>query len=87
MAEPIDLIIPMLREMRAENASMHEQTRALISALEKRMDGRLGAVETAQSSFKQALSADTLMSRLLTGEFDERIESLERRVRALEGQS
>lgn len=87
MAEPADMILPMLRDMRAENASMHEQTRAMIAALEKRMDVRLGAVEAAQGSFKHALSADTLMSRLLTGEFDERIESLERRVRALEGTS
>ena len=83
MPEPGDMILPMLREMRAENASLHEQTRAMIAALEKRM----GAVEAAQSSFKQALGADTLMSRLFTGEFDERIESLERRVRVLEGQS
>ena len=83
MAEASNLILPMLREMRAENASLHEQTRAVIAALDKRM----GAVEAAQASFKQALSADTLMSRLLTGEFDERIEPLERRVRALEGTS
>ena len=83
MAEPDDMIMPMLREMRAENASLHEQTRAMITAL----DRRIGAVEAAQASFKQALSADTLMSRLLTGEFDERIVSLEQRVRALEGHS
>ena len=81
------MILPLLREMRAENASMHEQTRGMIAALEKRMDARFSAVEAAQSSFKHALRADTLMSRLLTGEFDERIESLERRVRELEGSS
>jgi hypothetical protein len=66
------MIMPMLREMRAEIAARFDG-----------VDARLEALERAQASFKQALSADTLMSRLLTGEF-ERIESLERRVRALD---
>jgi polyhydroxyalkanoate synthesis regulator phasin len=51
------------------------------------LDRRLGAVEEAQRSYRQALTADTLMSKLLTGEFEERIEALERRVRELETQS
>jgi polyhydroxyalkanoate synthesis regulator phasin len=83
MAEASDMILPLLREMRQENASLHEQTRGLIQAL----DRRLGAVEEAQRSYRQALTADTLMSKLLTGEFEERIEALERRVRELETQS
>jgi hypothetical protein len=82
MAEPVDMIIPLLREMRTENAALHEQTRALIAALDK----RLGAVEAAQSSYRQALAADTLLSKLVTGEFQERIETLERKFRELEGQ-
>ncbi len=81
MAEPADMIIPLLREMRAENKSLHEQTRAILAALDK----RLGGVESAQRSYRQALTSDTLMSRLLTGEFEERIEALENRVRELEG--
>jgi hypothetical protein len=43
MADPADMIVPLLREMRAESAALHEQTRALIQALDK----RLGAVEAA----------------------------------------
>jgi hypothetical protein len=81
MAEPTDIIVPLLREMRAENASLHQQTRALIAELDK----RLGAVETAQKSYRSALTADTLMSKLITGEFEERIEALERKVEELEG--
>ena len=80
MAEPIDMIVPMLREMRAEmaatraeNAALHEQTRAMIRELDK----RLGAVEAAQSSYRHALSADTLLTKLVTGEFEQRIETLE----------
>jgi hypothetical protein len=37
----------------------------------------LGAVEAAQSSYRHALAADTLLSKLVTGEFEERIETLE----------
>ena len=83
MAEPADMIIPLLREIRSENLAEHERTRALIAAVDK----KLGAVAEAQTSFRQALTADTLMSKLLTGEFEERIEALERKVRELEGRA
>jgi hypothetical protein len=82
MAEPADMILPLLPEMRAENAELHEQTRELIKALDK----RLGVVEGAQGSFRQALTADALLSKLVTGEFEGRIEALERKVRELERQ-
>ena len=89
MADPVDMIIPMLREMRAENREAraentrdHEETRALVRALERRM----GAIEESQISYRQALTADTLLSKLVTGEFEERIEALERKVRELESQ-
>jgi hypothetical protein len=75
MAEPVDMILPLLREMRAENAERHGEVIA-----------RLTALERAQTSFKHALTADSLLSKLVTGEFEGRIEDLERRVRELEGQ-
>lgn len=77
MTEPTDMIVPLLREMRAENVTLHQQTRAMSEVL----DRRLGRVEEAQTSYRQALTADTLMSKLLTGEFEERIEALRRRSR------
>ena len=79
MAEPEDMILPMLRDMRVENLGEHKRTREQID----RMERRLAKIEAAQSSFRQALSADSLMSKLLTGEFDERIEALERKVQEL----
>jgi hypothetical protein len=81
MTDPADMIVPLLREMRAENLAQHEQTRALVTMLDK----RLGGVEEAQKSFRQALTADPLLSKLVTGEFEERIEALENKVRELEG--
>ena len=81
MTDPADMIVPLLREMRAENLALHEQTRVLVMALDK----RLGGVEETQRSFRQALTADTLLSKLVTGEFEERIEALENKVKELEG--
>ena len=80
MAEPVDMIIPMLREMRAENAGFHEQTKAMFAAIDK----RLGGIEQRQDTFRSALSADSLLSKLVTGDFEERIGALERKVRELE---
>jgi hypothetical protein len=80
MAGPADMIVPLLREMRAENAALHEETRELIKALDKRP----GAVERAQDSDRKALSADTLLSKLVTGQFEERIGVFERKMLELE---
>ena len=73
MAEPIDMIMPMLRDMRAENLAGF-----------KRIEQRLKKLEEAQISFKQALAADSLLSKLVTGEFEGRIEALEAKIRELE---
>ena len=73
MAEQADMILPLLREMRIENVTRQEQ---VISRLER--------LEQSQSSFKQALTVDTLLRGLVTGEFEERIEALEWKVRELE---
>ena len=81
MTDPADMSVPMLREMRAENLAQHERTQALVAALDKRP----GGVEEAQKSYRQALTADTLLSKLVTGEFEQRIEALENKVRELEG--
>jgi hypothetical protein len=82
MAEPLDMILPMLREMRTEINSRFDQ----VDVRFDQVDRRLAALEAAQASFKQALSADSLLSRLVTGEFEGRIEALERKVRDLEAQ-
>jgi hypothetical protein len=39
MSDPADMIVPLLREMRAENLEQHELTRALVMALDKRLGG------------------------------------------------
>jgi hypothetical protein len=71
MAEPEDMILPMLREMRAEMSAGFTRVDARFDTV----DRRLIALEAAQASFKQALGADSLLSRLVTGEFEGRIEA------------
>lgn len=80
MAEPADMIVPLLREMRTENKALHGATADRLDLIEK----RLKKLEETQISYRQALSADSLLSKLVTGEFEERIEALERKVRELE---
>jgi hypothetical protein len=80
MAEPIDMIMPMLRDMRGENEARHGEVLARFDRVEQ----RLKKLEDAQVSFKQALAADSLLSKLVTGEFEGRIEALEAKVRELE---
>lgn len=80
MADTSDMILPMLRELRAEMAERFEGVNRRFDAV----DGRLEAIEAAQRSFRQALSADSLLSKLVTGEFQQRIELLEEKVGRLE---
>ena len=69
MAESSDMILPLLREMRAENLAEHQQTQA-----------RLEKMEEALVTFRHALSADSLLSKIVTGEFEEKLDLLERRM-------
>jgi hypothetical protein len=57
MAAATDMIMPMLRDMRAENEAQHGEV------LERfdRVEQRLQKLEDAQVSFKQALTADSLL--------------------------
>jgi hypothetical protein len=70
--EPENMIIPLLREMRSE---IREQ----FTQIEQRLD----KLESGQKTIRQALTADTMMTKFVTGDFEERIFELERKVEAL----
>jgi polyhydroxyalkanoate synthesis regulator phasin len=82
MAGPEDMIVPLLHEMRAEISSRFDGVDGRLDLVER----RLAKLEEQQVSYRQALSADSLLSKLVTGEFEERIEALEKRMRELEAQ-
>ncbi|MBR0555634.1 hypothetical protein J5J10_08060 [Ciceribacter sp. L1K23] len=77
--EPVDMIMPMLREIRAEISDMRGEMNQRFEAVEERLD----KLESGQKTIRQAMQADTMMSRLVTGEFEDRIFELERKVDAL----
>jgi hypothetical protein len=82
MAERTDMIVPRLREMRFEVLNERDSTRALQTVLNE----RLGSVEGARKTLGQVLLANSLMRKLVTKEFAQRIAALEQRVHELEMQ-
>ncbi|WP_438748815.1 hypothetical protein [Pararhizobium sp. O133] len=73
--EPENMIIPPLREMRGEIKELRGEVAGLKQQLDK--------LESGQKTIRQALTADTMMSKFVTGDFEERIFDLERKVEAL----
>ncbi|OLP55320.1 hypothetical protein BJF92_22420 [Rhizobium rhizosphaerae] len=77
--EPESMIIPLLREIRGEIDRRFEEVRGEFVDLRQRLD----KLESGQKTIRQALTADTMMSKFVTGDFEERIFELERKVEAL----
>ena len=73
MAEPGDMIVPMLREIRAEIAEFRKET-----------NERLTKLEAGQRNLRSAVAGESVLGRMLVGEFEERIETLESKVEKLE---
>ena len=67
--EPESIILPLLREIRSEIGEAREH---------------LDKLESGQKTIRQALTADTMMTKFVTGDFEERIFELERKVEALQ---
>ncbi|WP_137153676.1 hypothetical protein [Rhizobium sp. FKL33] len=77
--EPDDMVMPMLREMRAEMREQFSDMREQFSVVNARLD----KLEAGQKSIRHALTADTMMSKYMIGDFEERISDLERKVEDL----
>jgi hypothetical protein len=80
MAEPADLVLPLLREMRTESAKNF----ATVENRLNKIENRLNKMDETLVTFRHALSADSLLSKIVTGEFEERLGARERRLRELE---
>ena len=79
MAEPEDMIMPMLREMREEIKRGRTETKRTLEEI--RSD--IAKLQDGYRSQHSAMVADTLMSKLITGDFEQRIEALEAEVASL----
>jgi len=73
--EPVDMIVPMLREIRSEISEMHAEIGEVKQQLHK--------LNVGQKSIRNALTADTMMSKFITGDFEDRIAELESKVEEL----
>jgi prefoldin subunit 5 len=79
MSEPKDMVMPMLREIRKEIKDGFRNVDDRFAIIDKRLEN----IESTQKSFRQALTADTMMSKFITGDFEERIEALEKKIDGL----
>jgi len=80
MAEPQDMIVPMLQQIRSSIEALDGK----VDVRFDRVEERLKALEAHRRSSEQAQTAETLFGKLVTGEFEERIEALERKIKELE---
>ncbi|WP_377289103.1 hypothetical protein [Rhizobium sp. SG2393] len=78
-SEPENMILLLLREMRADIDRRFNEVRTDFDDVKQRLD----KLESGQKTIRQALTADTMMSKFVTGDFEERIFELERKVEAL----
>jgi septation ring formation regulator EzrA len=79
MAEPKDMIVPMLKEMREETREFRHETGKRFDKVDQRLD----RIEGRQKSFNSAMTADTMMSKFMLGDYEERLGALEAKVDAL----
>lgn len=79
MSEPKDMILPLLRDIRDEVRTRFNQVDMRLD----KVDMRLDKIEAAQKSYRNALTADTMMSKMVIGDFEEHIVALEHQIEAL----
>jgi hypothetical protein len=76
MAEPKDVVMAMLREMRAE---VRERFDAVAERFDD-IDAKLEKIDARQKNFSNALTADTMTPKFITGDFEEPIGALEKKM-------
>jgi polyhydroxyalkanoate synthesis regulator phasin len=74
MAEPENQTLRILRDIREA-----------IKAAEKKSDKRFDAIESRLDNIRQAMNGESVLGRYAAAEVDERLDALEKRVKALEG--
>ncbi|MCJ2133379.1 hypothetical protein MKK69_04760 [Methylobacterium sp. J-026] len=80
MAEPQDMILPLLREMRTE---MHTGFERVARKLEDH-DVRFDKIERRFDNLRQAVNGESILGRHAAAEVEERLEAIEKRLAALE---
>lgn len=80
MAEPQDLIVPLLREMRAEMKAGFERIDRKLE-----VDGvRFDRLDRRFDNLREAVNGESVLGRYAAAEVEERLEAIEKRLAALE---
>jgi hypothetical protein len=76
MSEPKDMVVRLLRDMRDEIGAGFQA----VDGRFDRVEDRQSKIDASQMSVRHAMTTDTLMSKFLLGDFDERLAALEQRL-------
>lgn len=79
MSEPKDMIVPMLREMRQEMRKGFSELHLRIDEVEK----SVRSINEIQEEFRKMMIGEGLLSKLVTGSFEDRLASLETKFKRL----
>ncbi|SDN07071.1 hypothetical protein SAMN05216360_105272 [Methylobacterium phyllostachyos] len=80
MAEPQDMIVPLLREIRAEMSAGFERVDRKL----EEHDARFDKLERRFDNLREAVNGESVLGRYAAAEVEERLEAIERRLAALE---
>ena len=80
MAEPQDMIVPLLREMRAELGAGFERVNRKLEEHDVRFD----KLERRFDNLREAVNGESVLGRYAAAEVEERLEAIEKRLAALE---
>ena len=87
MAEPKDIVIPMLKELRDEMRQGFAAVDKRFEEMEERFDKRFDRIEKRQDAQKDAFTGESILGRYAIKEVDERLAALERDVAELRARS
>ncbi len=80
MAEPQDMIVPLLREMRADIAASRDDVRAGFATINARLD----KLERRFDNLREAVNGESVLGRYAAAEVEGRLDAIERRLAQLE---
>lgn len=80
MAEPENMVLVLLREMRADMTKEFKDVKTQI----REVDARVAALDLKIDNVKQAAFGESLIGRYMAAEVEERLVAIEARLAALE---
>ena len=90
MAEPQDMILPLLREIRAEMRAGFDRVDQRFERIDRKLeqhDERFDKLERRFENLRQAVNGESVLGRYAAAEVEERLEAIEKRLAALESAS